>query len=161
MARQYTCREFLEKVELLKSELDRPAITTDIIVGFPGESERDFRASCDVAGKVGFSKIHIFPFSPRTGTAAAKMKNTVNNKTKKERAKRLKTLAQELAQNYRRQFTGETCNVLVEKTGQQPQGLSERYFPVTINNSNGEISENDIAEVKLTGCSVNGLIGEV
>lgn len=159
MARQYDTRHFLEKVDLLRTELDRPAITTDIIAGFPGETEQDFQASCKVAEKAGFSKIHIFPFSPRTGTAAAKMDNTVSSKVKKERAKRLSTLADKLAQNYRGQFTGETCNVLVEKGGKNPQGLSERYFPVTIIDSENKVKRNDIVKAKLLSVEKNNVTG--
>ncbi|MBN2216088.1 MAG: MiaB/RimO family radical SAM methylthiotransferase, partial [Pirellulales bacterium] len=71
MRRRQTADEFLDRCRTIQRRLDRPGLTTDVIVGFPGETEADFEATCHVARKVGFSKIHAFPFSPRPGTAAA------------------------------------------------------------------------------------------
>src|SRR5437899_2928995 len=75
MRRRWSSRMFIDRCRLVRESLDNPAITTDIIVGFPGESEADFAATCHVSHECGFSKIHIFPFSPRKGTPAAKMKD--------------------------------------------------------------------------------------
>jgi threonylcarbamoyladenosine tRNA methylthiotransferase MtaB len=160
MARRYNSRAFLEKIALLRTQLDRPAITTDIIVGFPGENEQDFYKSCRVAEKAGFSKIHIFPFSPRSGTAAAKMKNRVQSKIIKNRAKELKNISEKLSADYRKQFTGENCNVLIEKSGKTPQGLSERYFPVLITKTHRKIKRNEIVKVKLLKSEKNHLTAE-
>ncbi|MHC4426187.1 MAG: tRNA (N(6)-L-threonylcarbamoyladenosine(37)-C(2))-methylthiotransferase MtaB, partial [Planctomycetota bacterium] len=85
MCRQYRVDEFREKVESIKSRLDRPAITTDIIVGFPGETDVDFEQTVDLAKNVGFAKMHVFSFSPRKGTAAANMQDTVDNRVIKRR----------------------------------------------------------------------------
>ncbi|MHC4582096.1 MAG: radical SAM protein, partial [Planctomycetota bacterium] len=73
MCRQYRVAQFRETIDLLKSRLDRPAITTDIIVGFPGETDTDFERTVELARDVGFAKMHVFSFSPRKGTAAAEM----------------------------------------------------------------------------------------
>ncbi|MEE9370030.1 MAG: tRNA (N(6)-L-threonylcarbamoyladenosine(37)-C(2))-methylthiotransferase MtaB, partial [Sedimentisphaerales bacterium] len=73
MRRQYSVEEFREKVDLIKSRLDRPAITTDVIVGYPGETDADFEATVELAKEAGFAKMHIFSFSPRLGTAATAM----------------------------------------------------------------------------------------
>ena len=84
MCRQYRIDEFREKVESAKSRLDRPAITTDIIFGSPGETDADFERTVDIAKVIGFAKMHVFSLSPRKGTAAAEMQDTVNNIVTKE-----------------------------------------------------------------------------
>ncbi|MCX5637857.1 MAG: tRNA (N(6)-L-threonylcarbamoyladenosine(37)-C(2))-methylthiotransferase MtaB, partial [Planctomycetota bacterium] len=109
MGRQYSADEFRQKVALVKSRLDRPAITTDIIVGFPGETDADFQQTVDLAKEVGFAKMHIFSFSPRKGTAAAVMQDAVDNRVIKERAHILRDLEVELGKAFRRQFVGETA----------------------------------------------------
>ncbi len=77
MRRRWGSQRFVDRCRLVRETLDRPAITTDIIVGFPGETDADFADTCRVAREVGFSKIHIFPFSPRRGTPAAEMPDQV------------------------------------------------------------------------------------
>src|SRR4030043_2347747 len=86
MCRQYSADEFRQRVESIKSRLDRPAITTDIIVGFPGETEADFEQTVELAKETGFAKMHVFSFSKRAGTAAASMQQTVNNEVIKSRS---------------------------------------------------------------------------
>ena len=113
-----------------------PALTTDIIVGFPGETEADFQATCDLAREVGFSKIHIFPFSARPGTAAATMPEQVPPEVKAERCRRLAELEIELRDRYFRQLVGRRLQVLVEspvieRPGQMI-GTACRYAPVEL-----------------------------
>jgi len=115
MNRQYRVEDFLRAVHRLKDRLDRPAITTDILVGFPGETEADFAATLQVAREAGFSKIHAFPFSPRPDTPAAAWKDRfVPRRVVAERMQRLRELEAELAQAFRRQFLGHVERVLVE-----------------------------------------------
>ncbi|MBP5304927.1 MAG: radical SAM protein, partial [Lachnospiraceae bacterium] len=83
MNRHYSPDEYYEAVKRLNKVYDRPAITTDIIVGFPGETEEEFLETCEFAKKCGFSKIHIFPYSVRTGTKAAAMEGQLPEKIKK------------------------------------------------------------------------------
>jgi threonylcarbamoyladenosine tRNA methylthiotransferase MtaB len=159
MGRQYGADEFRNTVELIKSRLDRPAITTDIIIGFPGETDADFEQTVDLARDVGFPKMHIFSFSPRKGTPAANMQNTVDNKVIKNRIRILSNLGIEMARSYRKKFLGETAMVLTENSSPRPCGRSERYFMVYLEKTRKELQANELVEVKLTGSTENGLIG--
>ncbi|MHC4751923.1 MAG: tRNA (N(6)-L-threonylcarbamoyladenosine(37)-C(2))-methylthiotransferase MtaB, partial [Planctomycetota bacterium] len=149
MCRQYKADEFRQKVESMKSRLDRPAITTDIIVGFPGETEADFEQTVDLAKDVGFAKMHVFSFSPRKGTAAAEMQNTVDIRVIKSRSHILHNLDIELGMKYRRQFLGETAQVLIENDNGQVSGRSERYFMVHLEQTAKKPKKNEITTVKL------------
>jgi threonylcarbamoyladenosine tRNA methylthiotransferase MtaB len=161
MCRQYTADDFLEKVELIKSRLDRPAITTDIIVGFPGEKDVDFEQTVELAKKVGFAKMHIFAFSPRQGTPAAKMQDTVDTKVIKERSKTLRDLDAELQSKFRQQFVGETATLLIENGRGQPHGRAQRYFMVFLKAPAKRLKPNALVQVKLIENRDNGLVGEV
>lgn len=129
MCRQYTIDDFRKTIEAVKSHLDRPAITTDIIVGFPGETDADFAATVEMAKEVGFAKMHVFSFSPRKGTAAEKMEPKVNNEIIKERSSFLQKLDKQLAQKFRSQFTGEKVGIIIEDE-KKKIGRCERYFEV-------------------------------
>lgn len=161
MCRQYTTDEFLEKVELIKSRLYRPAISTDIIVGFPGEKDTDFEQTVKIAKDVGFAKMHVFAFSPRKGTAGAAMQDRVDTKVIKARSKTLRELDAELQGRFREQFVGETATVLVEGGTDQPHGRVERYFMVYLKSPAQEVKRNDLVTVRLIENSKNGVIGEV
>ena len=132
MARPYNADEFRAKVALIRARLDRPAVTTDIIVGFPGETDADFDRTLDLAEEVAFAKIHVFAFSPRKGTAAAKMRPRVIRDVVKSRSETLRTLDRDLQSRFRRQFLGETAQVLIENYPGPPTGHAERYFFVRI-----------------------------
>jgi threonylcarbamoyladenosine tRNA methylthiotransferase MtaB len=159
MCRQYRVDEFSEKVELAKSRLDRPAITTDIIVGFPGEKDADFERTVNVAKVIGFAKMHVFSFSPRKGTAAADMQDTVDNKVIKERSKILRELDTELGLQYRRQFLGETARILIENNNGQLYGRSERYFKVYLKKIEEIKKRNNVIKVKLIENREDGMVG--
>lgn len=132
MARPYTPDEFRAKVALIRSRLDRPAITTDIIVGFPSETESDFDQTVALAKEVAFAKIHVFAFSPRKGTAAATMRPRVARDVIKGRSEVLRALDRDLQARFRAQFLGETAQVLIENYPGPPTGHAERYFFVKI-----------------------------
>ena len=134
MARQYSIEEFLEKCEKIKHCLDRPAITTDIIVGFPGETDQDFRETLEVCRIVQFAKIHVFPFSLREGTAAAEFTPRIPPDMIRNRADVLNHLDNELQEKFRRQFIGEKVNVIVENES-PVYGRCERYFMVQCDDS--------------------------
>ena len=125
MCRQYRLDDFRRSVEKLTSRLDRPAITTDLIVGFPGETENDFAATRAVMRQVGFAKSHIFPFSPRKGTAAALMTPRVPAAVAKERSRILQEEDARLQEAFRNRFRGEKATVIVESLD-PPQGRCER-----------------------------------
>ncbi len=116
MRRRWGTRMFLDRCQLLKESLDRPAITTDIIAGFPGETEEEFQQTLMTCKKAGFSKIHAFPFSPRRGTPAADMPDQIAKHIRSERVKRLTTLETELRSQYFQQLVGSKLELLVESS---------------------------------------------
>jgi threonylcarbamoyladenosine tRNA methylthiotransferase MtaB len=134
MNRRYRSAGFLERCRRLRAGLDQPAFTTDVIVGFPGETEADFQATCDVAGEAGFSKIHVFSYSPRQGTAACSLPDRVPPEVCNERRQRLRDLERSLATDYFRSLLGRRLEVLVEGADSRRPGLvlgtSCRYAPV-------------------------------
>lgn len=167
MCRQYSADEFKETIALIKSQLDRPAITTDIIVGFPGETEADFEQTVELAKDAGFAKMHVFSFSKRAGTAAASIQHTVNNKVMKRRSKILLNLDAELGREFREQFLGETAEILVENGG---KGRSERYFMVYLEKTGKprpseergkKPQKGEVVKVRLINNSKNGAVGVV
>ncbi len=138
MNRQYDADDFREMIDRTRDALDRPAISTDIVVGFPGETDQDFLETLEVAKYAGFCKIHAFPFSPREKTAAARWtKEFVQPSLVRERMQQLRELEQELAATFEQQFVGTTQRLLVEKN-ERPvsgesgvaRGRSDRYFEV-------------------------------
>lgn len=158
MCRQYSADEFKEKIALIRRRLDRPAITTDIIVGFPGETDADFEATVELAKEAGFAKMHVFSFSKRAGTAAAGLQGTVNNRVIKERSQILLDLDAELGYKFRQQFIGETAEILVENG---EKGRSERYFMVYLAKTGENPQKGELVRVKLVKNSENGVIGQI
>jgi threonylcarbamoyladenosine tRNA methylthiotransferase MtaB len=135
MRRRWGSKRFFDRCKLVRDTLDQPAFTTDIIVGFPGETEDDFQATCQVSEEVGFSKIHIFPFSARKGTPAAEMTNQVPADIKSERGKRLAELERRLRTRYFESLAGKPLQLLVESPSGMPGemiGTSCRYAPVKL-----------------------------
>ena len=115
MNRKYTCEEYFEKCEMLRKAFDRPALTTDVIVGFPGETEEEFRETVDYLTKLNLYEMHIFKFSPRQGTVAAGMKDQVAPEIKNQRSDVLLALSERNKQAYEASFRGENLDVLVEE----------------------------------------------
>jgi threonylcarbamoyladenosine tRNA methylthiotransferase MtaB len=134
MRRRWSSRMFTDRCRLVRESLDNPAITTDVIVGFPGETEADFEATCRVSRECGFSKIHIFPFSARKGTPAAEMPSQILPELKNERWRRLMELENELRTAYFRSLLGRLLTVLVEGAIAPGRwaGTSCRYAPVEL-----------------------------
>jgi threonylcarbamoyladenosine tRNA methylthiotransferase MtaB len=125
MRRRWGSRRFIDRCELFRERLDRPAITTDIIVGFPGETDAEFAETIATAQAVGFSKIHIFPFSPRRGTPAATMADQVPASVKQNRASELAAVEMELRDAYFRSLRGCSLRVLVESKTEGALGKGE------------------------------------
>ncbi|MCI8956605.1 MAG: tRNA (N(6)-L-threonylcarbamoyladenosine(37)-C(2))-methylthiotransferase MtaB [Eubacterium sp.] len=115
MNRHYTTKEYLEKCGLLRQAFENPAITTDIIVGFPGESMSDFETTAEFASTVGFAQLHVFKYSKRNGTVAANMPNQIEEKEKSRRSERLIQVGMELTKKYRESFIGQKEFVLFEE----------------------------------------------
>ena len=161
MCRQYDADELRAKIELIKKRLDRPAITCDIIVGFPGETDDDFQETVELSTWAGFSKIHVFPFSVRAGTPAAKLKNRLPENVIKKRTQILRKLSDDLGHKFVEQFVGQTCDVLIEGSkDKQAFGHCERYFLIKAINDCG-FDKNEIVRVNITGDGIDGAKGEI
>src|SRR5207248_5180030 len=106
MRRRWGSQRFVDRCRVVQERLDRPAITTDIIVGFPGETDAEFAETIAAARIAGFSKIHIFPFSPRRGTPAAEMPNRVPKHVQQERSRELAAVETELRDSYYHSLLG-------------------------------------------------------
>lgn len=137
MNRHYTAEEYLEKCELLRRFYEHPAITTDIIVGFPGETEQEFQETLDFAGRVGFYEIHVFKYSRRTGTAADRMKEQIPETVKQERSHVLMQKAQTMKQEFVSWYSGKKVSVLFEETREKDgclrtSGYTPEYVKVSV-----------------------------
>ena len=142
MRRRWSRKAFVDRCRFVRESLESPAITTDLIVGFPGESDRDFQESCEVVREVGFSKVHCFPFSPRRGTPAAEMDQQVPKKLKRERSRHIRELEDTCRRDYFASLRGIRLRVLVEspiadslRSPTHPAtmiGTSCRYAPVAL-----------------------------
>jgi threonylcarbamoyladenosine tRNA methylthiotransferase MtaB len=159
MRRRWGAKRFVDRCQLVRQCLPDPALTTDIIVGFPGETDSDFEQTLAVCREVEFSKIHVFPFSPRRGTDAATMDNPVDPTLKAERGQQLARLEQELKANYWRRLVGRDLQVLVESI-QNGRGLgtSCRYAPVEIRGPN--LAVGSLTTVRVTGCAEDYLLAQ-
>ena len=148
MDRRYTADEYKEKVDLIRKYMPNSGITTDIIVGFPGETEEEFNETVDFVKKIKFSRIHVFKYSIREGTKAAKFENQVDEKVKAQRSKKLIKLADELAKDFMQHMIGKTVNVLIEKkTDNIYEGYTTNYLR-TLVESDTDI-DNKIVSVKV------------
>ena len=133
MDRKYTKDEYEDKINKLREARPNINLTTDVIVGFPGETEEDFLECVDYCKKIGFSKIHVFPFSKREGTKAAGMSNQLDNAIKKQRARRLIEIDDKLQKEYNDKFLGTKVNVLVEEViDGKSVGHTENFLKVII-----------------------------
>ena len=136
MRRRYSMVKFLEKLDRMRERLDRPSFTTDVIVGFPGETEEEFEATLQACRDAEFMKIHIFPFSARRSTPAASFPDQVSPEVRKARCDRLAELERELAMSFYRSYVGEELEVLVEQpVADEPGwhvGTDRRYMPVKL-----------------------------
>ncbi len=133
MGRGYGAEEFLHKVETIRSLWKNPALTTDVMVGFPGEKESDFQATMELLKRIRPARMHVFRYSPRPGTAAARMSGHLDETTKKERAARLACLGAELARAFARSQVGRIKVLLAEelmtKEGKvRALGVTEDYL---------------------------------
>ena len=158
MNRKYDTARYYESVTLLKKYFDSPAITTDLIVGFPGESEEEFSATLAFIQKCAFSSMHIFPYSPRPGTPAAAMKEQITPAVKDERAHRAAQVAKSMEQTYLNTLIGRILPVLFE---QDEDGCSKGHAPNYVEVRFKEPGlHNVVREVKITGTKNNYLIAD-
>ena len=159
MNRKYTKEEYLERVNKLKNAREDINFTTDVIVGFPNETEEDFLECIDFVKEVGFSKLHVFPYSIRTGTKAEKMDGHLPNEVKKERARRLIKVSDELGMIYNSKFIGKEVSLLVEeyKNGYSI-GHTNNFLRVRVK---GELEKNRVVNVLIKRVDSKTLDGEI
>ena len=161
MHRRWGARRFLDRCALVKQTLDRPALTTDVIVGFPGETDSEFQETCDVVREVGFSKIHIFPFSSRRGTPAAEMPHQISKQIKTERGRELTQIESELQKTYFTSLIGNPMRVLIETVVDQAThrvaGTSCRYAPVELESDSSSLGQ--LVAVKAVNLQNDRLLG--
>lgn len=156
MNRRYTSGEYYEKCRILRKYFDRPALTTDVIVGFPGETEEEFRQSMEFVDKVDFYETHIFKYSRREGTKAAVMENQVSEQVKAQRSALMISLGEKKRRAYEESFVGSEVEVLVEEPdvidGRKVQtGHTKEYIKVAL--ESGEDLRNQIVKIRIDNAS--------
>jgi tRNA-2-methylthio-N6-dimethylallyladenosine synthase len=161
MRRTYTRERYMDRVALIREHVPDCAITTDIIVGFPGETEDDFRQTLAVAEEVGYDGAFTFVYSPRRGTEAATLSDQVPHELKVERMERLVEVIQRRAHERAQRFVGRRLEVLVEGPSRNdPSRLRCRSRHNKVVNFDGPGSPGDLVEVQITGASSQTLTGE-
>ncbi|MGD1120237.1 MAG: tRNA (N(6)-L-threonylcarbamoyladenosine(37)-C(2))-methylthiotransferase MtaB [Dehalococcoidales bacterium] len=159
MQRRYCAADYRRMVALIRESVPDAAITTDVIVGFPGETDDEFQETYNFCREVKFARIHVFPFSPRPSTAAATLPQQVADTIKKQRAKKMLALAKESVRDFQQGFLGKTMEVLWEKeSGGWWSGLTGNYIKVYIK-SDTDLT-NKILTVKLQKIYRDGVWGE-
>lgn len=133
MNRKYDISEYIEIIDKIRTIRPDINITTDLIVGFPTETEENFNESLETVKKIKFGKVHVFPFSKRDGTGASRMKNIVSDKAKKERTHKMIELSNKLEEEYYQKFVGKVLNVLIEEVfDNNSVGHTSNYMKVII-----------------------------
>ena len=159
MRRKYTLKEYaniIEKVRMIRPDI---SITTDIIVGFPGETEENFEETCVFAKKMAFAKIHVFPYSERKGTKAMELLNHLDPSIKKERSRCLLAISKELELQYANKWKGKEVGVLIEECKEgMSSGHTSNYLKVKVK---GEIPVNTFVTVEVETCFPTYVIGKV
>jgi len=161
MNRKYTKQIFLETFEKMKQKNPDFTATTDVIVGFPGESDADFAETVEVIKKVQFAKVHMFPYSPRKRTRAALYSNQVPQNVLKQRKQELLHLSEKISFQLREQFIGRTMSVLLEdeEKGEMISGHTSNFLRVWLPRET--YKPNDLVSVELIGNEPGGLIGRI
>lgn len=161
MNRKYDVKTFIDKVLKIKKEIQDIAITTDVIVGFPLESDEDFKETIKTCKTIGFAKIHVFPFSSRKGTVASKMVGQINGSIKKQRANELLAISDELSLTYNNLFLNQVVEVLVEElSGQYYVGHTSNFIKVMIA-TDQKLVRNSLVLVKIIKCLANEVIAKI
>ncbi len=160
MRRRYTAEEFRSAAALLREALPGCALTTDVICGFPGETDAEFVETLDFCREIAFSRMHVFPFSARAGTPAASMPGQLPRKVKEERTRKLIALGHEMALGYHRSMVGSVREVLCEDVS--PEGVSgytREYISCSCPPREG-LAAGETARVRITGFDPDGISGQ-
>ena len=159
MNRHYKAEDFAKLIANIRNEVADIAISTDIIVGFPGETDELFEESLNFAKSIGFAKMHVFPYSKRMGTPAAKMADQVDEAVKKQRVHLMQQMADEASQKFHEKFLGRTMEVLFEQEHEgYTEGLTTNYIRVYVP---GKIESGTLCEVRLNELFRDGIVGEI
>lgn len=160
MKRRYTCEDYRRAVNLLREKWEDASVTTDIMTGFPGETETEHHESLKFAKEIGFSKIHVFPYSRRSGTVAADMPGQLTDKIKRNRAAEMQTVANECEKRFFESCIGKVFDVLVEKRNENGKlvGHAPNYCLVEFDGGDSLIK--NITKVEITGYSDGVLTGK-
>jgi threonylcarbamoyladenosine tRNA methylthiotransferase MtaB len=165
MARKTTQAQYSQLVRAARTAIPDVSITTDIIVGFPGETEAEFAESLAFVAEIAFAKLHIFRYSRREGTAAATMKDQIPSPVVQNRSRQMHTLNEKLEQDFRQKFVGRTMPVLWESSepyglGLQWSGLTGNYLRVITQTGSGVDLRNRVVETNLVGLAPAALQGQ-
>lgn len=159
MNRKYTTEEFKNVVEMLRETYEDVMLTTDIIVGFPGETEEEFEKTYNFLSDINFYKMHVFKYSKRNGTKAALMPNQVSTILQEQRSKKLIELSKENQDKYNSEYIGKEVTVLFEEeNGEYIKGHTANYLVVNIKGNIAKL-HNEIVKVKISSILVEELIG--
>ncbi len=166
MRRRWGAKRFVDRCQLIRERLPDAALTTDVIIGFPGETDEDFADTCRVCEASQFSKIHMFPFSARKGTPAANMDEQISKPVKVERGKQLADLEARLRSKYVASLQGKTLQVLIEGQPDDPDiaavGTACRYlpvyFPASIDPQRARCTLGDLTRVTAGAAYSDGLL---
>lgn len=166
MRRRWSTRMFLDRCELIRERLDQPALTTDVIVGFPGETDADFERTVETCRRAGFSKIHVFPFSPRRGTPAAEMEDQVPADVRSQRVAELMRVEAELRAEYFQTLVGRRVELLVDSVEEDVadpakwlvRGTSCRYAPAELVLDDNP-ALNDLIDLQVNAALPDRIIG--
>ncbi|SEN08527.1 tRNA (N(6)-L-threonylcarbamoyladenosine(37)-C(2))-methylthiotransferase MtaB [Paenibacillus sp. OV219] len=165
MRRKYTTEEFAEKIKLLHEAMPGVAITTDVIVGFPGETDEMFENGFKFMEEMNFAEMHVFPYSKRTGTPAARMEDQIDDEVKNERVHKLIDLSERMQLEYAKKYVGEVLDIIPEREhkGSEGSGLimgySDNYIQVVFEGSVELVGE--LCRVKITEAGVNECRGQL
>ena len=161
MNRKYNLNEFINRIEEIRRVREDLSITTDLIVGFPGETEEDFKETINTIKKIKFTKIHTFPYSKREGTPAAKMKDQIDGNIKKKRVREVLKLSKQLENDFYKQFINKTIDGVVEKHQNGNIVIhSSNFIPVIIKDRN--LENGKILKVKILSVDEdNNVYGEI
>ena len=162
MGRHYDTAQYEQIVKKLREAFPGCAVSTDIMIGFPGETEEDFEASLDFVKRMRFSSAHVFPYSERQGTAAAKFSGAVPVNIRQERAARMRKVCLASQLEYNRSQVGRTLRVLFERERDPKvhRGHSDEYINVSIPRLTEKSLRRQFADVRITSADVNGCSGE-
>lgn len=154
MNRRYDKKYFKKLVDKIRENRNDISLTTDVIVGFPGETEEDFKETLDFCEEIGFTKIHVFPYSDRSGTVASRMKDKIPGNIKKDRVRRLIDLSNKLEKEYYLKHIDKEDDVLIEEVKQDGylHGFTSDYIPIKLK---GNYKINEIYKIKLSKENIN------